>query len=153
LPKVVNRVGREFNDFCIIVGEPQIGAETWVGYFTLLDGSGGLKIGRHCCISSGVQIYTHDTVRWTIENLRKDHVNYSHVDRAPVKIGENVYVGANAVILKGVTIGDQCVIGAGAVVTRSLPPRSVAVGVPARIAGHVEVRKGASKIVMKAREI
>lgn len=153
MPKTVNRVGREFNDFCIVVGEPQIGAETWIGYFTLLDGSGGLRIGRHCSIASGVQIYTHDTVRWSVENLEKDHVNYGHVDRAPVRIGDNVYIGANAVILKGVNIGDQCVIGAGAVVTKSLPPRCVAAGVPARIVGRVEIRHGKSKIVMKPRSL
>lgn len=141
LPKVKNRVGREFNDFCIIVGKPEIGNGTWVGYFTLLDGSGGLTIGHHCSISSGVQIYTHDSMRWSLEDLEKDHVNYSHVDRAPVRIGNNVYVGANAVVLKGVTIGDECVIGAGAVVTKDLPPRSVAIGVPARIEGHVEFTK------------
>lgn len=137
--RVTNRVGREFNDYCIVVGEPKIGTETWIGYFCLIDGSGGLTIGRHCSIASGVQIYTHDTVRWAIEGLEKDHVEYSHVDRAPVTIGDKVYIGANAVILKGVEIGDQCVIGAGAVVTRSLPPRSIAAGVPARIVGRVRI--------------
>jgi len=141
LAKVINRIGKEFNDFCIIVGEPKIGRDTWIGYFTLLDGSGGLTIGSHCSISSGVQIYTHDTVRWAVEGLSKDHINYSHVDRAPVSIGDNVYIGANAIILKGVAVGDQCVVGAGAVVTANLPPRSIALGVPARIVGHVEIGK------------
>lgn len=139
MAKVKNRVGKEFNDFCIVVGEPKIGPETWIGYFTLLDGSGDLSIGRHCSIASGVQIYTHDTVRWAVGDLQKDHINYSHVDRAPVSIGDNVYIGANAVVLKGVKIGDHCVIGAGSVVTESLPPWSVAVGAPARIIGHVEI--------------
>ena len=138
MSKVVNRVGKEYNDYCIIVGNPKVGDGTWVGYFTLLDGSGGLTIGRNCQISSGAQIYTHDTVRCALEGLKKDHVNYTHVDRAPVTVGNNVYIGANAVIVKGVTIGNQCVIGAGAVVTKSLPPRAVAVGVPAKIVGQVE---------------
>jgi acetyltransferase-like isoleucine patch superfamily enzyme len=148
MPKVSNRVGREFNDFCIIVGEPIVGAETWVGYFTLLDGSGGLKIGRHCSISSGVQIYTHDSVRWTLDGLEKDHDNYTHIDRAAVTIGDNVYIGANAVVTKGVTIGDHCVIGAGAVVTQSLPARSVAMGIPARVVGHVVFDRGVSRVQM-----
>jgi len=52
---------------------------------------------------------------------------------APVIIGRNVWVGAKATILKGVTIGDDAVIGAGAVVTRHIPARAVAVGVPARV--------------------
>lgn len=51
----------------------------------------------------------------------------------PITIGNDVWIGANAVIMPGVTIGDGCVIGAGAVVTKSMPAYSVAVGVPARI--------------------
>jgi maltose O-acetyltransferase len=50
-----------------------------------------------------------------------------------VVIGQQVWIGANVTILPGVEIGDRAVIGAGAVVTKDIPPRSVAVGVPARI--------------------
>lgn len=138
LRKTMNRVGKEFNEFCVIVGEPKIGEGTWIGYFTLIDGSGGLTIGKNCSISSGVQIYTHDSVRWSLEGLKKDRLNYSHIDRTPVTIGDGVYIGANAVIVKGVTVGDYCVIGAGAVVTGNLPPYSVALGVPAKTVGRVE---------------
>lgn len=52
---------------------------------------------------------------------------------APVTIGRNVFVGARAIILKGVTIGDGATIGAGAVVTHSVPANSLAVGNPAKI--------------------
>ncbi|MCP3698572.1 MAG: sugar O-acetyltransferase [Aliivibrio sp.] len=51
----------------------------------------------------------------------------------PIKIGDNVWVGANAVILDGVTIGDRSVIGAGSVVTKDIPPDCVAVGNPCRV--------------------
>jgi acetyltransferase-like isoleucine patch superfamily enzyme len=50
----------------------------------------------------------------------------------PVRIGRGVFVGARAIILKGVTIGDRAIIGAGAVVTRNVPPRTVVAGNPAR---------------------
>jgi acetyltransferase-like isoleucine patch superfamily enzyme len=53
--------------------------------------------------------------------------------RAPVSIGEGVWVGARCVITKGVTIGDGAVIGAGSVVTRDLPAHCLAVGAPARV--------------------
>lgn len=53
----------------------------------------------------------------------------------PVAIGSDVYIGAGAIVLPGVTIGDGCIIGAGAVVTRDVPPMSVAAGNPARVIG------------------
>lgn len=53
-------------------------------------------------------------------------------DAAPIVIGEGSWIGAHAIILKGVTLGPNCVVGAGAVVTRSFPSHSTLVGVPAR---------------------
>ena len=51
----------------------------------------------------------------------------------PIKIGNNVYIGNNVIILPGVTIGNNVVIGAGAVVSKNIPDNSVAVGIPARV--------------------
>ena len=50
-----------------------------------------------------------------------------------MRIGDDCWLGTGVVVVAGVEIGDGCVVGAGAVVTRSLPPGSVAVGVPARV--------------------
>ena len=61
------------------------------------------------------------------------------VERAPVVIGDRVFVGAGAIVQMGVTIGDEAVIGAGAVVTKDVPPRAIVTGVPARVVGHVEL--------------
>lgn len=111
--------GKKFNEFCKIVGAPEIGEGTWIGFFTLIDGSGGLTIGKNCDIASGVHIYTHDTVKRCIENKRfnKDGtINREEVSRALVKIGNNVFIGANSIILKKVEIEDNAVIGAGSVV-------------------------------------
>src|SRR5437870_6824335 len=49
-----------------VYGDVKVGANTWVGPFTLLDGSGGLVIGSNCSISAGVQIFTHDSVQWAV---------------------------------------------------------------------------------------
>jgi acetyltransferase-like isoleucine patch superfamily enzyme len=115
-----------------IVGEPSIGEGTWIGAFTVIDGSGGLKIGAGCDISAGAQIYTHSSARRCVSGRR-----YTQVDRAPVEIGDRVFIGANAVVNMGVTIGDEAVVGAGAVVTRDVPARTVVAGVPARVVSRV----------------
>lgn len=112
-----------------IVGEPTIGPDTWIGAFTVIDGSGGLTIGRKCDISAGAQIYTHSTVEQCISHDARP------ITRTPTSIGDHVHIGANAVILMGSVIGSHCVIGAGAVVRENTvaPDYSVLVGVPARV--------------------
>jgi acetyltransferase-like isoleucine patch superfamily enzyme len=57
---------------------------------------------------------------------------------SPVKIGDNVWLGARATVLKGVTIGDGAVVAAGALVTRDVPSRTVVAGVPARVIKHLD---------------
>jgi len=117
-----------------VVGEPEIGEGTWIGAFTLIDGSGGLRIGAGCDISSGAQIYTHSTVARCVSGRA-----HPDVDRAATTIGDRVFVGANATILMGVTIGDGAVVGAGAVVTHDVAPATVVAGVPARPIARVVV--------------
>lgn len=114
-----------------VYGDVRVGNRTWIGPYTLLDGSGGLEIGDDCNISAGVQIYTHDTVKRVLSGGRAPH------DRAGVRIGSRVYLGSQAVVLKGLSIGDSCVIGACSLVTRDIPPYSVAFGVPCRVVGRV----------------
>jgi acetyltransferase-like isoleucine patch superfamily enzyme len=100
----------------------------------VLDGSGGgLVIGDHCSISSGVHIYTHDTVRRSV-TLGHDPVEFE-----PTSIGHGVYIGPNSVIAKGVTIGDSAVIGALSFVNRDIPARKMAWGCPAVVSGNVEI--------------
>ena len=123
-----------YNPHAWIIGAPIIGEGTWIGAFTVIDGSGGLTIGRGCDISSGVHVYTHSSVRRCVSGRA-----FSEVERQPVVIGDRVFIGANAVVNMGVTIGDESVIGAGAVVTKDVPPRSVVAGVPARIVARVEL--------------
>ena len=129
-----NEVGTEFNQFCIIRGKQFItlGEEVWIGYFTLIDGSGGLEIGSKVAISSGVHIYTHDTSFHKALGTPKQP-NGEHVHRAPVRIGNNVQIGANSVVLPGVEIGDSVVIGACSLVNKSIPSNSIAVGNPCKV--------------------
>lgn len=136
-----------FNPHAWIIGEPQIGKGTWVGAFTVIDGSGGLTIGENCDISAGAQIYTHSTVR---RCLNKDISGKSvhDIERAPVTIGSNVHIGAGAVILMGTEIGDKCVIAAGCVVPQNtiIPNGSIAKGVPCEIIEDAALKFISSKL-------
>jgi acetyltransferase-like isoleucine patch superfamily enzyme len=116
-----------------VYGDVSVGKHTWIGPFTLLDGSGGLQIGDYCSISSGVHVYTHDTVAWAVSGGKLS------AERAPVRIGDNCYLGSQTVVAKGVTIGDHSVVGACSFVNRDLPPFSAGVGIPCRAVGRVEL--------------
>ena len=123
-----------YNAHAWVIGEPEIGEGTWIGAFTVIDGSGGLTIGAGCDISCGAQIYTHSTTRRCVSGRQ-----YPEIDRAPTHLGDRVFIGAGAVVNMGVTIGDGAVVGAGAVVTRDVPPATVVTGVPARPVARVVV--------------
>ncbi len=112
-------------------GSPTIGEGTWIGPFTVIDGSGGLIIGKGCDISAGAHVYTHSTVARCLSE-RKPGVT---VIRRPTELGDYVHVGANAVIMMGSRIGHHSVIGAGAIVLENteVPPYSIVVGVPGRV--------------------
>lgn len=125
-----------YNSLAWFVGEPEIGPGTWIGPFCLIDGSGGLVIGRGCDIAAGAQIYTHSSARRCVTDRQTE------IERAPVRIGDCTFVGAGAVILMGVTVGRNCIVGAGAVVTTDIPDGSVVVGVPATVTGTVDPDTG-----------
>ena len=120
--------GASIYDSAHVFGQVNVGRDTWIGPFTILDGSGGLTIGDHCSVSAGVQIYTHDTVAWATSG------GTSPVQRAPTRIGDNCYIGPNSIVSKGVTIGDGVVIGANSLVLTDVPSGARAYGSPARIA-------------------
>ncbi|MBI2725889.1 MAG: acyltransferase [Polaromonas sp.] len=116
-----------------VVGDVEIGQNTWVGPFCSLDGSGGLSIGENCSVSAGCQIVTHDTVKWAVSGGREPY------EYAPIKIGNCCFIGSQAVVTRGVTIGSHCVVGAGAVVTSDIPDYAIVGGVPGRVIGRVNV--------------
>jgi acetyltransferase-like isoleucine patch superfamily enzyme len=124
-----------------VYGDVRVGARTWVGPFTLLDGTGGLQIGVNCSISSGVQIYTHDSVEWALSG------GVAEYELAPVSIGDCCHIGAQAIVVKGVSIGDHCVIGAASFVNRDVPPCTIAAGTPCRPIGSVQMAEGRISLV------
>jgi len=131
-----------YNEHAWIVGDPDIGEGTWIGAFTVIDGSGGLTIGAGCDISTGAHIYSHSTARRCVSRRA-----YGAVDRESTRLGEAVFVGANATIMMGVSIGDQAVIAAGAVVTDDVAARTIVAGVPATKIGEVHVDGDAVRLL------
>jgi acetyltransferase-like isoleucine patch superfamily enzyme len=91
---------------------------------------GGITIGDGTQIGQNVVLVTlnHGAVS------EKRHITYPF----PIVIGKNVWIGANATILPGVTIGDNAIIGAGAVVTKNIPASAIVAGVPAKVIKMIE---------------
>lgn len=115
-----------------VFGEVTVGASTWIGPNTLLDGSGGgIRIGAYCSVSSGVHIYTHDTVLWALSGGTLQR------KVAAVSIGDCVYIGSQSVIAAGVSIGARCVIAANSFVNADVPEGTIVGGTPARKIGAV----------------
>jgi acetyltransferase-like isoleucine patch superfamily enzyme len=125
-----------------VYGDVKVGKNSWIGPGVVLDGSGGLVIGNYCSISAGVQIYTHDSVKWALSGGRAEY------ERAPVSIGDCCYIGSQTVIAKGVTIRDHAVIGACSFVNRDIPPYTVAFGIPCKPVGRVQVDGQGNVIVV-----
>lgn len=111
-------------------GQPRlrIGPGVYVNRNVMIDVSEELTIGGDTMIGPFVYLTDHDHGMEPGKRLGDQPLVGE-----PTHIGRNVWIGANAVILKGVTIGDDAVIGAGAVVTKNVPARAIATGVPARI--------------------
>tara|TARA_Y100001980_G_C14540948_1_gene318808 strand:- start:1589 stop:2143 length:555 start_codon:yes stop_codon:yes gene_type:complete len=127
---------------CTISGDVEVGENTWIGPYTALDGGKfGIKIGKNCSISSGVNIVTHDSVKWALSGGKEIY------DQKAISIGNNCFIGTNAFVSKGVKIGNYCVVGAGAVVTKDVPDCSIVLGVPATIRGSVSIEDGKVSLV------
>ena len=90
-----------------------------------------VTIGAGCTFSWDVQVLDNDFHAITTDGVEQP-------SSAPVTIGDRVWVGTRAVILKGVTIGDGAVVAAGAVVTKDVPAGAVVAGVPAKVVGRAD---------------
>ncbi|MGD0882532.1 MAG: acyltransferase [Acidimicrobiales bacterium] len=110
-------------------GRLEVGDRTVFGHHCTVAADRSVVIGGHCLFGEMVSIRDHDHAFDGSGTAILDQGRAT----APVRIGDDVWVGAKATITRGVTIGSGAVIGAHAVVTHDLPAGSVAVGVPARV--------------------
>jgi acetyltransferase-like isoleucine patch superfamily enzyme len=125
--------GTTIYDSSLVVGDVKVGKNTWIGPFTILDGSGGLEIGDNCSIASGVQIYSHETVFWALSGGKMEYT------MAETTIGDCCYIGPNTVVKMGVKIGNHCLVGANSLVNIDLEDYTIASGSPCKIIGRVRI--------------
>lgn len=109
------------------VGDIIIGNYTRIGLHNTIIGP--VTIGHHVNLAQGITV-TALNHKFKNPDIRIDEQG---VSTKPVVIGNDIWVGANAVILPGITIGDHSVIAAGAIVTKDVPPHSLVAGVPAKV--------------------
>lgn len=110
-----------------------IGDHVFVGTGCEFNFKRGITIGSHCLIASGCCFIDHDH-----QSARRDVPMGSQSDgpEAPITLENDVWIGANVVLLKGVTIGRGAIVAAGAVVRHSIPPYEIWGGVPAKKIGE-----------------
>lgn len=116
--------------YCCInnaVGDVLIGDHTRIGIHNTIIGP--VTIGNHVNLAQGITVtaLNHNFIDTTLR------IDEQGISTNPVVIGDDVWIGANAVILPGVTIGRHVVIAAGAVVTKDVPDNCVVGGIPAKV--------------------
>jgi maltose O-acetyltransferase len=104
----------------------EIGDYSRIGEYVHIWGKGGIRIGKNTMIATHVILSSnsHDP---------NAEIMIETNSAAPIIVGDNVWLGANSIVLQGVSIGSGTIIGAGSVVTKNIPENVVAVGIPAKI--------------------
>lgn len=124
--------GNKFTKGVFIEEEACIGKYNYFGPYTMINNA---IIKNYCSIGPGVKVgqgkHSIDYIT-TYQKISGSLTGHS-LDTKPTIIGNDVWCGANAVIMQGVEIGDGAVIGANAVVTHDIPAYGIAVGVPAKV--------------------
>lgn len=112
--------------------EIHVGDHTFIGDGCAFSAARRITIGCHCLIAACVRVHDNDGHPIDAERRRKGE-RITLDESKEVVLGNNVWIGAGAVILKGVAIGDNAVIGAGSVVVRDVAANTVVAGNPARV--------------------
>lgn len=122
------------------LGSIDIGDLVYIGDDVIISTRERIRIGARTMVAHGVQIFDNDSHPLDPRDRHADYLNLiegrprTHlIPSAPVEIGEDCWLGANSIVLKGVTIGDRSVVAAGSVVTTDIGEDCVAAGNPARV--------------------
>jgi acetyltransferase-like isoleucine patch superfamily enzyme len=110
-------------------GIVSIGAKTVMGQECTVSAYQHVSIGRECVIADRVMLIDFDHGMVEVDRP----IRLQGIYKRDVRVGNNVWIGYGACILRGVTIGDNAVIGTSAVVTKDVPANAVVAGIPARV--------------------
>lgn len=114
-------------------GGVRLGHRVEINNFSIVNGTGGVDIGDDTLIGPGVRIISYQH-----RHARDTTIRSQAVDARPIRIGRDCWLGANSVVLAGVTIGDGAVVAAGAVVRADVPDFAIVAGVPASVKKYRE---------------
>jgi len=95
-----------------------------------------VEIGNHVAIAGGTEFITHDGAIWCFRDEIKDGDIFGKI-----KVGNNVFIGNNCVLLPNTTIGDNCIIGIGSIVRGQFPDNSVIIGNPAKVIYQTNIQR------------
>ena len=131
-PKYLRRLGVKIND---------APGDCWISPTIFLDSAGYdmIEIGDDCTISFDVVILVHDySINNAFRVVGEPMAEKHRLIKRPVKIGNNCFIGARAIIMPGAVIGDNCIVGSGAVVRGRIPEGSIVSGNPATVIADTE---------------
>ena len=132
-------VGVKNKRFCI-------GNESYIGYYNILDGSGGLEIGDCVHIAGpGVGIWTHSSILQALFGSKMG--DHTHRKEGYVKIGDNIWIGGNTTIYPDTEISDFSVVLSNSVVNKTVPSNSMVGGAPIKILKKIVIEKDNIKFV------
>ncbi len=112
----------------------RIGEECWVLTEAFSTEPYLVELGRHVAVAGGVQFITHDGSVWL---RREQRPEVQHFGR--IVVGDNTFIGHEAIVLPGTTLGRDCIVGAGSVVRGEIPDNSLVIGNPGRIVGRASL--------------
>ena len=125
----MNQIGRGTLVWILDGGTLTLGGNSFTSGRNMIICKEAVSIGKDCAIAWNVTITDHDFHELYVDDALQP-------ETLPVVIGDGVWIGMNATILKGVTVGDGAVVAAGAIVNKDVPPRTLVAGSPARIVKH-----------------
>ncbi len=128
-------------------GKIVVGEYCYIGDHSRIWAAEEIRIGNHVLIAHNVNVFDNDTHPIDCKERREDYIgivmkgernDFSTLGHNPIEIGDDAWIGCNAIILKGIRIGKGSIVAAGSVVTKDIPDYCVAVGNPAHVVKQLE---------------